>query len=135
MSLVIMKSLKDESDQGVFIISCDLCEKDIGTERPNAMGTPTNNLSGGVLVLGTETNERHICESCRYAGAVDKDTITRVKTIKEQLARAHMTANKIQTFKDAPQWAKRISYKVRMDLDECIEKLKRVLDTLEKISL
>ena len=128
-----MRSLKDESDQGVFIISCDLCEKNIGTERPNAHGTPTNNLSGGVITITTGVNDIDICESCRYAGAVPRDTLTRIKTIKEQLARAHMTANKIQTFKDAPQWAKRISYKVRMDLDECIDKLKRVLNTLENL--
>jgi len=128
-----VRSLKDDTDQSVFIISCDLCEQNIGTERPNAMGTPTNNLSEGVITISTGVNDIDICPSCRYAGAVDKDTITRLKTIKEQLARTHMTANKIQTFKDAPQWAKRISYKVRMDLDECREKLKRLIATLEGV--
>lgn len=112
-----------------FDYICDLCGEPVTLKEDES-------LPDGWLWVGIESDSGttgHVCPSCRYAGAVDKDTITRLKTIKEQLARTHMTANKIQTFKDAPQWAKRISYKVRMDLDECREKLKRVIATLEGV--
>lgn len=118
----------DESAE--HMIACDLCKSDIQLADPDG----NDRLPDGVITLGAPAGGTyHICVKCRYFGAVPSDTITRIKTIKEQLARTHMTANKIQTFKDAPQWAKRISYKVRMDLDECIEKLKRVLADLEGV--
>lgn len=60
---------EDDRDQSVYIISCDLCEADIGTEQPNAHGTPTNNLSDAVITIETGVNNIDICPKCRYAGA------------------------------------------------------------------
>ena len=128
-----VRSLKDDTDQSVFIISCDLCEKDIGTERPNAMGTPTNNLSGGVLVLGTETNERHICESCRYAGAVDLVTNIRISTVTQQLRQTGSTASRILMHKDIPPQVKHAARMVIIDLQLCVEQLKKVSAATESL--
>lgn len=129
MGLSLTRYEDISKDELAFEYVCDLCGETVTLKEEES-------LPDGWLWVGVESDKGstgHVCPSCRYAGAVGKDTITRLKTIKEQLARTHMTANKIQTFKDAPQWAKRISYKVRMDIDECREKLARVITTLEGV--
>lgn len=86
-----MRSLRDERFLQVYDISCDLCEAVIGTERPNAMGTPTNNLSDGVITITTGVNDIDICESCRYAGA------------EQHLTKQHLKIQVGQDF-DAETW-------------------------------
>lgn len=128
-----MRSLKDDTDQSVFIISCDLCKKDIGTERPNAMGTPTNNLSESVITISTGVNDIDICPSCRYAGAVDVVTVLRVSTTIEDLQQAGSKASKILMYKDLPPQVKHAARAVINDLQLCVEKLKKVYVATESL--
>jgi len=128
-----VRSLKDDTDQSVFIISCDLCEQNIGTERPNAMGTPTNNLSEGVITISTGVNDIDICPSCRYAGAVDLVNVIRVSTVTQQLRQTGSTASKILMHKDIAPQAKHAARMVIIDLQLCVEQLKKVSVAIERL--
>lgn len=72
----------------------------------------------------------HICRSCRYAGAVDKDTITELKTIKEQLKLTGGTASGILMLKGTTTESRQTARMVLADIDLCISKLNNVIIAL-----
>jgi hypothetical protein len=95
------------------------------------MGTPTNNLSDGVMTISTGVNDIDICKSCRYAGAVNVVDTLRLSTTIEQLRQTGSKASKILMHKDLPPMVKHAARAVINDLQLCTEKLKKVSASIE----
>ena len=108
---------------------CDLCDKTIQLAEGE-------NLPDGWLWVGTKSDKDttgHVCPSCRYAGAVDLVNVIRISTVTQQLRQTGSTASKILMHKDIAPQAKHAARMVIIDLQLCVEQLKRVSVAIEQL--